>query len=416
MNDDLAIRICGLSKAYNLMNDAKGRGLTGLVDSFKDPARFWSVLFNPKLLCALDNISMDIPRGKAIALVGPNGAGKSTLLRILSRISEPTSGYADVYGSVGSLLDVGVGFHPELSGRENIFLGGVILGMSRRTVDQRLDQIVAFSGVENQLDTPIKYYSSGQFLRLGFAVAAFLDHDILILDEILSVGDIEFQRKCMEKVRELVRNGRTAIVVSHNFSMTSKLCDSGIYLRGGQLRASGDFRTVLACYISDSQGTDASVPLSEEEVPLGRPFIEAARITSGDDMCVVSGHPICFELTVKGGGNSSKIIAGLSVLNAKDHAVVSAISEQFITVEPDQRISLIFTLDDCTLVPGVYATRLLLLSPGQNGHPEQLGSLLLSPAFHVVPDQSMPLLPLTGEIEGVFKILRLEKECGSIAL
>lgn len=405
MNNELAIRICGLSKTYDTPNVGSGF-LPGLIDFFSAPARLWSAHTKTKHQ-ALSEVSVDIPAGSAVALVGPNGAGKSTLLRILSRISEPTSGYADVYGRVGSLLDVGVGFHPELTGRENIFLGGAVLGLSRRNVERRLEQIVDFSGVEKQLNIPIKYYSTGQFLRLGFAVAAFLENDILLLDEVLSVGDIDFQRRCLDKVRELVREGRTAIVVNHHFTMTSSLCDSAIYLRNGRLKGWGDFQTVLVSYIRDFSEHVGSISDGDEVRPY--PSIEAASSPSCEGAPVISGQRLTFQLRVNGGNCSSEITVGLSILNAKNHAVASAIGVSNVSIEPRERALLSLSINDCSLVPGVYSVRLSLLNASSGRPADFFDSVSLSPAFQVVSSADMPL-PLTGEWEGALMKLELAKE------
>jgi lipopolysaccharide transport system ATP-binding protein len=188
---------------------------------------------------ALRDISFEVPRGEAVGVIGRNGAGKSTLLKVLSRITEPTTGYADIHGRVRSLLEVGTGFHQELTGRENIFLNGAILGMRREEITRKFDEIVAFAEVEKFIDTPVKRYSSGMYLRLAFAVAANLESEILFVDEVLAVGDAAFQKKCLGKMSEVAKEGRTVMFVSHNMSAVKELCQSGILLDGGQVAFSG---------------------------------------------------------------------------------------------------------------------------------------------------------------------------------
>jgi lipopolysaccharide transport system ATP-binding protein len=208
---------------------------------------------------ALQDVSFEVPSGEVVGVIGRNGAGKSTLLKILSRITEPTSGEAWIRGRVSSLLEVGTGFHPELTGRENVFMNGTILGMTKKEIERKFEQIVAFAGVERFLDTPIKRYSSGMQVRLAFSVAAHLDPDILIIDEVLAVGDAEFQKRCIGKMQEVAGGGRTVIFVSHNMSAIGQLCTSGLLLSGGRVKASGKLDGVVQAYMDDLFQTDATV-------------------------------------------------------------------------------------------------------------------------------------------------------------
>ncbi|HUP61840.1 MAG TPA: ABC transporter ATP-binding protein [Thermoanaerobaculia bacterium] len=208
-------------------------------------------------LWALRDVSFEIAQGEAIGIIGHNGAGKSTLLKILSRITEPTEGQAILRGRVASLLEVGTGFHPELTGRENIYLNGAILGMTRSEIRRNFDAIVAFSEVERFLDTPVKRYSSGMFVRLAFAVAAHLTPEILIVDEVLAVGDIEFQRRCLGRMNEVARSGRTVMFVSHNLPSIESLCPRSVLLSGGRVARDGPTKEVLASYLAQGTGTAA---------------------------------------------------------------------------------------------------------------------------------------------------------------
>lgn len=205
---------------------------------------------------ALKDIDFDVNRGDSIAIIGKNGAGKSTLLKVLSRITPPTEGTITARGRIASLLEVGTGFHPELTGRENIFLNGSILGMRRSEIHSKLDEIISFSGVERFLDTPLKHYSSGMQLRLAFSVAAFLEPEVLIVDEVLAVGDMEFQKKCMGKMDEVSRSGRTILFVSHNLGALKNLCKTGILLRNGVVKSQGNIETVIDDYIKTSLEPD----------------------------------------------------------------------------------------------------------------------------------------------------------------
>lgn len=198
---------------------------------------------------ALKDVSFELDQGEVLGIIGRNGAGKSTLLKILSRITEPTTGRFGIRGRVGSLLEVGTGFHPELTGRENIFLNGAILGMSRDEVQQKFDEIVEFAGIEQFLETPVKRYSSGMYVRLGFSVAAHLEPEILLVDEVLSVGDAAFQKKCLGKINSVAKGGRTIIFISHNILAVQGLCDRVLWLNDGRVRADGPARTVISEYL-----------------------------------------------------------------------------------------------------------------------------------------------------------------------
>ena len=202
---------------------------------------------------ALRDVSLEINPGEVVGVIGRNGAGKSTLLKILSRITEPTEGYAEIHGRVGSLLEVGTGFHPELTGRENIYLNGAILGMRRVEINRKFDEIIAFSEVEKFIDTPVKHYSSGMYLRLAFAVAAYLEPEILFVDEVLAVGDANFQKKCLNKMQDVGKQGRTVLFVSHNMPAVTRLCERVILLDGGRVIEDGPCHQVVRTYLSDGQ-------------------------------------------------------------------------------------------------------------------------------------------------------------------
>jgi lipopolysaccharide transport system ATP-binding protein len=206
-----------------------------------------------KYVWALKDISFSVEQGEVLGIIGKNGAGKSTLLKILSRVTSPSTGSIRVKGRIASLLEVGTGFHPDLTGRENIFLNGAILGMSRREVLSKFDEIVAFSGVEKYIDTPVKRYSSGMYVRLAFAVAAHLEPEILIIDEVLAVGDAEFQKKCLGKMKDVSGQGRTVLFVSHNIHAIKSLCQKGAYLKNGTLEMIGPIQPVVEKYLTDSK-------------------------------------------------------------------------------------------------------------------------------------------------------------------
>lgn len=254
---ELAIAVEGLSKAYRLGMDA---GATTIREALIKTVSGRSTDATD-LLWALRDVSFNIQRGETVGIIGRNGAGKSTLLKLLSRITWPTEGEIRLYGRIGSLLEVGTGFHPELTGRENIFLNGTILGMRRHEIQQRFDEIVAFAEIERFLDTPVKRYSSGMYVRLAFAVAAHLNPEILVVDEVLAVGDAAFQRKCLGKMGEVAREeGRAVLFVSHNMVAVTSLCARGILLEGGHLSADGPAGAVVQQYLRSIE-TIGEIPL-----------------------------------------------------------------------------------------------------------------------------------------------------------
>jgi lipopolysaccharide transport system ATP-binding protein len=254
---DIAIRVENLGKRYRIgqreryyaLRDVLARSLTAPFrflhrnnqSPIPDPQ-------SPNFIWALKDVSFEVKQGEVVGIIGRNGAGKTTLLKILARITEPTEGYAEVRGRVGSLLEVGTGFHPELTGRENIYLSGAILGMTKREIDQKFDEIVTFSGVEPFLDTPLKHYSVGMQMRLAFAVAAHLEPEILLVDEVLAVGDLEFQKKCLGKMEEVSRSGRTVLFVSHQMNQIRRLCERVIWLDGGRIVREGPTHEVVSAY------------------------------------------------------------------------------------------------------------------------------------------------------------------------
>jgi len=249
---DVAIQVERLGKQYRLGGPRAGyptlreqiRTWTSPRRLLRRPAR----TANRPPFWALKDVSFEVRRGEVVGIIGRNGAGKSTLLKILSQITEPTTGGADIHGRVGSLLEVGTGFHPELTGRENVYLNGAILGMRRVEIARRFDEIIAFAEVEQFVDTPVKHYSSGMYTRLAFAVAAHLDPEILIVDEVLAVGDVQFQRKCLGRMGEAARSGRTVLLVSHNMMAISQLCHRAFWIDQGTLKATGPARDVVNQY------------------------------------------------------------------------------------------------------------------------------------------------------------------------
>jgi lipopolysaccharide transport system ATP-binding protein len=243
-------RIGGSQAAYQTLRESVSNTVRDPLKRFRRNGH--------QTIWALGDIDFEVQAGEVVGIIGRNGAGKSTLLKILSRITEPTTGRVELYGRVGSLLEVGTGFHPELTGRENIFLNGAILGMKRTEIQQKFDEIVAFAEVEKFIDTPVKRYSSGMFLRLAFAVAAHLDPEILVVDEVLAVGDAGFQRKCLDKMKEVSQQGRTVLFVSHNMPAITRLCDRTILLDEGRVMSDGPSSQVVTGYLRSGLGTTAA--------------------------------------------------------------------------------------------------------------------------------------------------------------
>jgi homopolymeric O-antigen transport system ATP-binding protein len=265
MGSNAIIRVEGLGKKYVIGHERQRQHLSTLRDALvgkgknfartlKETARGRPLVAGDKTesFWALKDVSFEVKEGEVVGIIGRNGAGKSTLLKVLSRITEPSEGRVTIRGRVGSLLEVGTGFHPELTGRENIFLNGAILGMTRVEIRQKFDEIVAFAGVERFLDTPVKRYSSGMYVRLAFAVAAHLEPKILIVDEVLAVGDVEFQKKCLGKMSEVASTGRTVLFVSHNLEAVRRICMTGLFLSAGRLELRGSADQCVDSYLSRS--------------------------------------------------------------------------------------------------------------------------------------------------------------------
>lgn len=241
------IRVKNLSKSFEIENEYKPDTLKEFLTEIiykpsklkkKDTEKFW----------ALKNVSFEIKSGEIFGIVGPNGSGKSTLLKLLSRVIEPTSGIAEIYGKVSSLLEVGTGFHPDLTGRENVYLNGAILGMTKKGIKENFDKIVEFSGVEKFIDTPVKHYSTGMYIRLAFSIGVHLDSEVLILDEVLAVGDDLFQKKFVKKIEEIVKEGKTILLVSHSEEIISRFCTNVMLLAEGSVKAIGSSSQVLKTY------------------------------------------------------------------------------------------------------------------------------------------------------------------------
>lgn len=361
---DIAIRVEGLSKQYRIGKRERYKTLRDtLTDAVTAPVRrLWRSLSDPDsgreespsdLIWALKDVSFEVPHGAVVGVIGRNGAGKSTLLKILSRITEPTEGYAEVRGRVGSLLEVGTGFHPELTGRENIYLNGAILGMRKVEVARRFDEIVAFAEVDKFIDTPVKHYSSGMYMRLAFAVAAHLEREILIVDEVLAVGDAAFQEKCLGKMGKVAREGRTVLFVSHNMPAVHVLCTRALLLEGGRLNE------------------DAADPASAIAIYSG--FVHAETIWERDNSKLGPSGPIVFmrlSCELRGSQPRHAVVVVCEVHSIRQHApafvafdIADATSTSLMQALPTEKRILAYsqrprrfevTIELPPLVPGCY--------------------------------------------------------------
>jgi lipopolysaccharide transport system ATP-binding protein len=326
----------GISKRY----ERGARSSTGLLrDTLARTLRSPWTLFQrrkPDTFWALNDVSLQVGEGEVLGLIGRNGSGKTTLLKILSRITRPTSGWAEIHGRVGSLLEVGTGFHPELTGRENAYLSGAILGMSRQEITRKFDEIVAFAELDNFIDTAVKHYSSGMYVRLAFAVAAHLEPEILLVDEVLAVGDIKFQRKCLGKMGDVARAGRTIILVSHQLNQIRRLCTRTVWVDSGEVRQTGPTAEVVSAYETDMTSPErgsASTRTESKAQFLSWRIMEPSG-SSPHRLESVGPATLAFRLKV-----NSPILHG---------------HQGIALFDADRRLVWAFAIEDLTLEPGIY--------------------------------------------------------------
>ena len=360
MANGTAIAVSNLSKTYRISHQHRSsRATEALVDFARRPFRRPQV----ELFDALHRLDFEIPQGEAVGIIGRNGAGKSTLLKLLTRITAPTTGRIELHGRIGSLLEVGTGFHPELTGRENIFLNGTLLGMRRREILRRFDEIVEFAGVERFLDTPVKRYSSGMYVRLAFAVAAHLETEILAIDEVLAVGDAEFQRKSIAKMRDVAADGRTVLFVSHQMHTVLNLCTSALFLQAGRLAHQGDVETAMQHY-RDTFEDHAVAQLEAARRP-GNGQLRADNVTMPKGL-YASAEPKSVTITVPTGPREiGSYYVSCHVTDANGVTVTQCDSRLVGTwLDPEVPHELTLTIDDLMLRPGRYSVDVFLCSAG----------------------------------------------------
>lgn len=369
---DIVIDAKGLSKQYTI--GALQKRHTTLRDRVADAASaplrsLRSILkrspeSEPKSIdsiWALEDISFEVRQGEVVGVIGRNGAGKSTLLKILSRITEPTKGYADIRGRIGCLLEVGTGFHPELTGRENVYLNGAILGMRREEIVRKFDEIVAFAEVDKFLDTPVKRYSTGMYMRLGFAVAASLDPEILIVDEVLAVGDAAFQKKCLGKMAGVAKEGRTVIFVSHNMPAIQSLCNRCLFIESGRLRVAGSLQEGIGMYHrSMGEGAQSGAPDSREIA------ITALTVNGAISAPVDASQPMQFEFDLSSRISFSGFRMFLIIENPEGTTVLHSVINERKHREIGEQGRYHFTVEvpRLWLTPGMYSAYIKLICNG----------------------------------------------------
>jgi len=364
-----AIIVEGLSKQYHIGARQNGRKTfrEALTEAAAAPFRRLRAFGRSShreedTIWALKDVSFEVQPGEVVGIIGRNGAGKSTLLKILTRITEPTDGRAVLNGRVSSLLEVGTGFHLELTGRENIYLSGAVLGMKKREIDRKFDEIVDFSGVEKFIDTPVKRYSSGMTVRLGFAVAAHLEPEILLVDEVLAVGDAAFQRKCLGRMSTVATCGRTVLLVSHNMAAVDSLCRCCLLLDQGKLRASGDTGTVVSEYVSHLSVSDAEVDLAKHpgRAPGRQPIARRFRILDEAGRCVTCvnlGAPFAFEAELDSRILLPEVGLGILISSSTGQRVVTYHSRYQSAGSWALRgpATVLCRIPRCELIPGLYS-------------------------------------------------------------
>lgn len=363
---DTVIHVENLGKRYTIGERQYDRTLREMLSSaLSAPARFFrapkppSANGDPNHIWALKDVSFEVRQGEVVGIIGRNGAGKSTLLKILARVTKPTEGFAEVRGRMGSLLEVGTGFHPELTGRENTYLNGAILGMSKKEVDRKFDEIVAFAEIDKFIDTPVKHYSSGMYLRLAFAVAAHLETEILLIDEVLAVGDVAFQKKCLGRVGDVSKQGRTVLFVSHSMAAIASLCEAAMVLDHGGMKTISTSQEAIAEYLGASMDRHTTV-YNVENFPRWssayRREVEFLLLEFEDcpSKLVLADADLHLLITVRGNETVNRFHFALSVLRTDGLPVGTCFGPEVHSIQNGEVVQYRVKLPNFALAPGLY--------------------------------------------------------------
>lgn len=392
------IEVKHLSKEYQIGMDRTYKRFTeSFTSAVQHPIRTLRGLTEPKdTFWALKDINFEVERGEVLGIIGRNGAGKSTLLKILSRITYPTEGEIVMRGRVGSLLEVGTGFHPELTGRENIFFNGAILGMKKREIEEKFDEIVKFSGVEKFLDTPVKRYSSGMQVRLAFSVAAHLDPEILLVDEVLAVGDAEFQKKCLGKMGEVASEGRTVLFVSHNMEAIQTLCQKGIYLNKGGVIGYGEVSEEIGNYLKSHSNRAHINP--DEPIDIGTKLrLEQFKIEPNP---LISGEKVHFSMTIhsKCKVNVDSMVLLLYSPQEIRVAIIDLRLEGKYRFNEHSKKQITGTIQSLPLIPNTYHIGLYYNYEGEEGNIYDMFAL------DIYSNESNMVVPYSPNVRGLIKL------------
>ena len=402
MNEDrpVAIRLSGVKKMYKL-------GQIGGGTLQADLQSWWARIHGRedpntkigqeqrlvgKTFMALNGIDLTIYQGEAIGIIGANGAGKSTMLKLLSRVTAPTAGEIDIYGRIASMLEVGTGFNGEMTGRENVYMNGAILGMTKAEIDAKMEDIIEFSEVREFIDTPVKRYSSGMYVKLAFSVAAHLDSEIMIMDEVLAVGDIRFQEKCLNKMREAAnQDGRTVLYVSHNMNTIRKLCDRCVVLDQGKVVFDGDTERAIAVYSNSIKVSDCCVDLKalKRSNQFLDPTVTMEKLVVDSESSVFStGESIKASLFVNSKEHINAVRLEIPIRSTAGVSVTRFVSEPRIELDKDEVNQIDFTLNIASLAPGRYTMNPVIREVNSWGGQKNLDGLVEAYCFEILPSSS----------------------------
>ena len=396
-NREVAVRISGVKKMYKLGQIGTGT-LTRDLQSWwarkkgkEDPNTMIGMdqRSNGETFMALNGIDLTVYKGEALGIIGGNGAGKSTMLKLLSQVTAPTEGEIDLYGRVASMLEVGTGFHGEMTGRENVYLNGAILGMTRAEIDAKMEEIIEFSEVREFIDTPVKRYSSGMYVKLAFSVAAHLDSEILIMDEVLAVGDMAFQKKCLDKMRDAAKKeGRTVLYVSHNMNTIRQLCDRCVVLNQGKVIFEGDVESAIAAYMGSNGNSGGRVELADlKRSPefAGHPVTMQAFDTDYENAGFPVGSTLQGTLSLKADVDFEKLYVRAIIKTMEGTPVTMSTAQKSFSLQKDGEISVGLGIDISKLVPGRYALSFVVYEVNQYGGNSNLDGLKDVYYFEIVP-------------------------------